>query len=271
VSDDGEHWGLDYELFLYFFRWGFTYVVDGHFEERTKDSGEIVDEFRVDDIVSEVQVDPLTRFDLDVDPNDSERGKLEHIAVYSAGGRVVGGSITTRPLFFCLPEACEALGEKMAGDEPFVVTFEYNQFMRLFAVEIDGQVAHGLPDELIQNLRGAWQQTEPASYVVRDCTEDAEPVCTLAVVDAGAVVAMQTRIGTADWTNVELTADEGGPIERQFEHLARGEDESLIYDFQLDADYHYVSRLDYGAPGMTQVHAIECFVPDTLDPEACLD
>jgi hypothetical protein len=271
VSEDCEDWVLDHDLFFYFFRWGYTYIVDGHFEKGTNESGAVIDEFKVDEVVSEVQVDPLTRFDLAVDPNDSERGKLEHISIYSAGGRVRGGSVTTRPAFFCLPEACEALGQKMAGDDPFVVTFEYNESMRLFAVEVDGQVARGLPASLMQNLRHAWEVSEPSSYVVRGCTDGAEPVCTLVAVDGGTIVGIQTRTGSAAWTRVEPTGGELNPIERQFEHLARGEADSLIYDFRLDANYHYVSRVDYGAPGATRAHAVDCFVADSLDPEVCLD
>lgn len=271
VSEDAENWFVDYELFLYFFQWGFTYVVDGHFEEKTKSNGEVTDEFKVDEIVSEERVDPLTRFDMSVDPNYSEQGKLEHIALYSAAGRVIGGSITTRPLFFCYPETCEALGSKMAGEEPFVVTFEYNAFMRLFAVEVDGQVAKGLPTELTERLRADWAASQPDSYVVRDCTDAEDPVCTRAVVENGAILSLSTRVGDAEWTEVELLGDEIDPIDRQFVHLELGEVDSSIHDFRVDPDYHYISRIDYGVPGTSLSHELDCFVADSLDADACAD
>lgn len=268
VSDDGEHWDLDYYLFLDFFRWGYRYVLDGHYVQRVK-NGALIDDFKVDQIVSEELVDPLSRFELHVNPTDNETGKLEHIALYSAGGSVVGGAITTRPFFNCYPEVCEALGVKMAGTQPFAVTFEYNGSMQLYAVEVDGEVVHGLPSEFVQDLRGAWEQGKPSSYVVRDCTEDAEPVCTLAAVDGGAVVALQTRTGDAEWTNLELAGDEFAPIDQQFEHLAQGTADSLIYGFRVDPDYQYVSRIDYGAQGTVRTHAITCFVADSVDPSVC--
>lgn len=270
VSDDGENWALDYYLFLDFFRWGYRYVLDGHYVRRMK-NGAMIDDFKVDRIVSEELVAPLTRFDVNVNPLDNENGKLEHIAVYSAGGRVIGGAITTRPFFYCYPELCEALGVKIEGDVPFKVTFEYNSSMQLYAVEIDDEVAHGLPAPFVENLRSAWEESEPTSYVVRECTEDAEPVCTLAVVDSGAIVALETRTDNADWTSVDVTGDELDPVERQFQHLSTGEADSLIYGFRVNSDYNYVSRIDYEAQDSVLSHTIDCFVPDSLEPEVCED
>lgn len=270
VSDDGEHWALDYYLFLDFFRWGYRYVLDGHYVSRMK-NGALIDDFKVDRIVSEELVDPFSRFELHVNPLDNENGKIEHVVLYSAAGRVIGGAITTRPFFYCYPEVCEALAVKLDGETPFSITFEYNSSMQLYAIEIDGEVARGLPAPFVQNLRSAWEQNEPTSYVVRECTEGAEPVCTLAVVDAGAIIAVETRTGEADWASVELVGGELDPVNRQFEHLAAGEADSLIYGFRVNADYQYVSRIDYEAQDAVFSHTIDCFVPDSLDPEVCED